>query len=156
MKKLTPVKQYLLGFSFVFIALLIATVVMFYSAIKPRKDAEREAVSVAQNYAKLTKVTSVDVYNGSSAYYSVYGSDTKGNSKVVVISKKNQKIYIFDLSSGITQKQAKASAKQEGAKTISRVVFGLRDGKPIWEVKAENGYYLIDFETGELVKREGI
>ena len=76
MKKLTPVKQYLLGFSFVFIALLIATVVMFYSAIKPRKDAEREAVSVAQNYAKLTKVTSVDVYNGSSAYYSVYGSDT--------------------------------------------------------------------------------
>ncbi|MCF0240857.1 MAG: peptidase, partial [Streptococcus gallolyticus] len=40
MKKLTPVKQYLLGFSLIFLVLLISVVTVLYLSVKPRLDAE--------------------------------------------------------------------------------------------------------------------
>ncbi|NCB80515.1 MAG: peptidase, partial [Bacilli bacterium] len=35
-------------------------------------------------------------------------------------------------------------------------ILGYRDGKPIWEVKSGTAYYLVDFETGDFVKMEGL
>lgn len=156
MKKLTPVKQYLLGFTLVFIALLIAIVAVFYSALSPRWQAEKEAQALAKEFAELKTITSVDVYNGKQAYYSVFGSSSKDEKEVVVISKEDQEIFVFEESEGISRKQAEKVAKSSGAKGISKVVFGLSNQEPIWEVTADNGFYLISFETGELIKKEGL
>ena len=46
MKKLTPVKQYLLGFSMVFLVLLISAGTVLYLSMKPKLDAERTATQV--------------------------------------------------------------------------------------------------------------
>ena len=55
MKKLTPVKQYLLGFSMVFLVLLISAGTVLYLSMKPKLDAERTATQVAIKAAKLSK-----------------------------------------------------------------------------------------------------
>ena len=63
MKKLTPVKQYLLGFSMVFLVLLISAGTVLYLSMKPKLDAERTATQVAIKAAKLSKTSSVELYN---------------------------------------------------------------------------------------------
>ena len=36
------------------------------------------------------------------------------------------------------------------------VTFGRYQDKPIWEVKSGSDFYLVDFETGALVNKEGL
>ena len=78
MKKLTPVKQYLLGFGMVFLVLLISAGMVLYLSMKPKLDAERTATQVAIKAAKLSKTSSVELYNGPNTFYSVYGTTESG------------------------------------------------------------------------------
>ena len=156
MKKLTPVKQYLLGFSLIFLVLLISVVTVLYLSVKPRLDAEKLATQVAVEKADLTETSSVDLYNGSETYYSVYGTTSSGEQKIVSVGEDNGEVYVYSVNDGISRKEAKQVATANGATGISKVVYGIYDETPIWEVTATNGYYLVKFETSELVKKEGI
>lgn len=156
MKKLTPVKQYLLGFSLIFLTLLISVVTGLYLSVKPRLDAEKVATQVAIEKADLATTTSVERYSGSETYYSVYGTTSSGKQKIVSVGEDNGEVYVYFVNDGISRKEAKQVALANGAAGISKVVYGIYDKKPIWEVTATDGYYLVSFETGELVKKEGI
>ena len=65
MKKLTPVKQYLLGFSLILLVLLISAATILDLAMQPRQRAAKLATQVAIEKADLVKTSSVDLYNGS-------------------------------------------------------------------------------------------
>ncbi|NOM58288.1 peptidase, partial [Klebsiella pneumoniae] len=39
---------------------------------------------------------------------------------------------------------------------IDKIIFGRYQDKPIWEVKSGSDFYLVDFETGALVNKEGL
>ena len=156
MKKLTPVKQYLLGFSLIFLVLLLSVGTVLYLLVKPRLDAEKVATQVAVEKANLTETTSVDLYNGSATYYSVYGITSSGEQKIVSVGEDNGEVYVYSVNDGISRKEAKQVATANGATGISKVVYGIYDETPIWEVRATDGYYLVNFETSELVKKEGI
>lgn len=156
MKTLTPVKRYLLIFCVIFLALLISIGTGFYLAVKPKLDAEKTATQLAIKKADLSQTTLVDLYNGSQTYYSVYGKTKSGDKKIVSVGQDNGQIYIYNVDMGISRQAAKSKAGEAGAKEISKVVFGITNGTAIWEVTASNGYYLISFKTGELIKREGV
>ena len=124
--------------------------------MKPRLDAEKQATNTAITYGKLTETSNVDLYNGKSSYYSIYGKTASGESEIVTVGEKNGEVYINDLSKGISKKEAETVATENGASSVTKVVFGIYDKMPIWEVEADNGYYLVDFETRELIKKEGL
>lgn len=156
MKKLTPVKQYLLGFSLILLVLLISAATVLFLAMKPRLSAEKVATQVAIDTADLVQTSSVDLYNGSKTYYSVYGTTASGDQKIVSVGEDNGKVFVYSVSDGISRKEAEQVAAANGAAGISKVVYGIDGKTPIWEVTATDGYYLVNFETSELVKKEGI
>lgn len=156
MKKLTPVKQYLLGFSLILLVLLISAATVLFLAMKPRLSAEKVATQVAVDTADLVQTSSVDLYNGSKTYYSVYGTTASGDQKIVSVGEDNGKVFVYSVSDGISRKEAEQVAAANGAIGISKVVYGIDGKTPIWEVTATDGYYLVNFETSELVKKEGI
>jgi len=156
MKKLTPVKQYLLGFSLILLVLLISVATVLFLAMKPRLSAEKVATQVAIDTADLVQTSSVDLYNGSKTYYSVYGTTASGDQKIVSVGEDNGKVFVYSVSDGISRKEAEQVAAANGATGISKVVYGIDGKTPIWEVTATDGYYLVNFETSELVKKEGI
>ncbi|SDQ24734.1 cell wall elongation regulator TseB-like domain-containing protein [Streptococcus equinus] len=156
MKKLTPVKQYLLGFSLILLVLLISAATVLFLAMKPRLSAEKVATQVAIDTADLVQTSSVDLYNGSKTYYSVYGTTASGEQKIVSVGEDNGKVFVYSVSDGISRKEAEQVAAANGATGISKVVYGIDGKTPIWEVTATDGYYLVNFETSELVKKEGI
>ncbi|WP_423831670.1 DUF5590 domain-containing protein [Streptococcus equinus] len=156
MKKLTPVKQYLLGFSLILLVLLISATTVLFLAMKPRLSAEKVATQVAIDTADLVQTSSIDLYNGSKTYYSVYGTTASGDQKIVSVGEDNGKVFVYSVSDGISRKEAEQVAAANGATGISKVVYGIDGKTPIWEVTATDGYYLVNFETSELVKKEGI
>ena len=156
MKNLTPVKQYLLGFSLILLVLLISAATVLFLAMKPRLSAEKVATQVAIDTADLVQTSSVDLYNGSKTYYSVYGTTASGDQKIVSVGEDNGKVFVYSVSDGISRKEAEQVAAANGATGISKVVYGIDGKTPIWEVTATDGYYLVNFETSELVKKEGI
>ncbi|SEI51115.1 DUF5590 domain-containing protein [Streptococcus equinus] len=156
MKKLTPVKQYLLGFSLILLVLLISAATVLFLAMKPRLSAEKVATQVAIDTADLVQTSSIDLYNGSKTYYSVYGTTASGDQKIVSVGEDNGKVFVYSVSDGISRKEAEQVAAANGATGISKVVYGIDGKTPIWEVTATDGYYLVNFETSELVKKEGI
>lgn len=156
MKKLTPVKQFLLGFSLILLVLLISAATVLDLAMQPRQRAAKLATQVAIEKADLVKTSSVDLYNGSKTYYSVFGTTASGDQKIVAVGEDNGKVFVYSVTDGISRKQAEQVAAANGATGISKVVYGIDGKTPIWEVTATDGYYLVNFETSELVKKEGI
>lgn len=96
------------------------------------------------------------IYNGTETYYSLKGKDKNGDEVYVLIPSSSSSIYVYPVGAGITKEEAQAIAQENGAKTADRIILGYRDGKPIWEVKSGTAYYLVDFETGDFVKMEGL
>ena len=56
----------------------------------------------------------------------------------------------------VSQEKAEAVSKEKGAGEIDKITFGRYQDKPIWEVKSGSNFYLVDFETGALVNKEGL
>ncbi|HFI0419704.1 TPA: DUF5590 domain-containing protein [Streptococcus suis] len=148
--------QLLLGF---FILLSVVTFSIFTIwdiAAAPFNNARSQAVAVATEYADLQTVSNFSIYNGTETYFSVFGTTSQGEEVAVLIPEATSTVYVYPLAQGISQKEAQAIAKENGAGQAERTILGFRDGKPIWEVKSGAAYYLVEFETGSFVKKEGL
>ncbi|MFU1828198.1 DUF5590 domain-containing protein, partial [Enterococcus faecium] len=75
---------------------------------------------------------SVDLYNGSETYYSVYGTTSSGEQKIVSVGEDNGEVYVYSVNDGISRKEATQVATANGATGISKVVYGIYDETPIW------------------------
>ena len=111
---------------------------------------------LAKQYAELEQVDQVDLYNGLESYYSLLGHNKQHEALAVLIGKDDHKIYIYQLNQGVSQETAEAVSKEKGAGEIDKITFGRYQEKPIWEVKSGTDFYLVDFETGALVNKEGL
>ncbi|HFU4460572.1 TPA: DUF5590 domain-containing protein [Streptococcus suis] len=148
--------QLLLGF---FILLSVVTFSIFTIwdiAATPFNSARSQAVAVATEYADLQTVSNFSIYNGTETYFSVFGTTSQGEEVAVLIPEAASTVYVYPLAQGISQEEAQAIAKANGAGQAERTILGFRDGKPIWEVKSGTAYYLVEFETGSFVKKEGL
>lgn len=156
MKKLSTFQQFLIGFDSILLILLILVSSLLYLSVKPKLDGEKSAQKVAQSYAKFSQVSDVETFNGQKTYYSVFGKGSDGSDRVVLVDEDGKVIEQLRPTDGITAKKALTLANQAGASNASKVVLGVYDKDVIWEVTAANGYYLINFKTGELVKKEEV
>ena len=71
-----------------------------------------------------------------------------------MIEKNGQKIYVYQLENGISQEKAEAVVREKGATEIDKITFGRYADKPVWEIKSGGNYYLVDFESGNLIEKE--
>ena len=122
--------------------------------MKPYQNAKTEGERLAKQYANLETVSQIDFFNGLESYYSVLGQDKNQKSIAVLIEKNGQKIYVYQLESGISQEKAEAVVREKGATEIDKITFGRYAEKPVWEIKSGGDYYLVDFESGALVEKE--
>ena len=125
-------------------------------SMNPYQSAKERASKVARQYTDLDEVDRFTIYNGKKSYYSLLGKNRKKTQLAVLIEADSDKIYTYELSKGISQEKAEKIAKDNGAKQIDKVTFGYIDGQPIWEVKSETTYYNVDFETGTILRKEGL
>ncbi|VSN83357.1 peptidase propeptide and ypeb domain-containing protein [Streptococcus pneumoniae] len=128
-------------------------------SMKPYQTAKSEGEKLAQQYAGLEQVDQVDqvdLYNGLESYYSVLGRNKQQEALAVLIGKDDHKIYVYQLNQGVSQEKAETVSKEKGAGEIDKITFGRYQDKPIWEVKSGSDFYLVDFETGALVNKEGL
>lgn len=149
-------KQYLIGFFVLFSVLTFSTIYVLESASKPFVNAKDQAIRVAKKYAHVTDVSQVTIYNGKESYFAVKAKDATGQAVFVLVPEKSSEIYVYQVDEGISKIAAEQRATDNGAGQIDRSVFGFHEGHAIWEVKSGRAYYLIDFKTGELLKKEGI
>ncbi|RSJ14234.1 Peptidase propeptide and YPEB domain protein [Streptococcus intermedius] len=125
-------------------------------SMNPYQSAKETASKIARQYTDLDEVDRFTIYNGKKSYYSLLGKNRKKTQLAVLIEADSDKIYTYELSKGISQEKAEKIAKDNGAKQIDKVTFGYIDGQPIWEVKSETTYYNVDFETGTILRKEGL
>ncbi len=155
-KGLTLGKQLLLG-GFILISVLVFSGLYFIElATSPFVSAKEKAEQVAKDYADIQSVSSVSTYNGSASYYSLVGENTDGQEVLVLIATDSSDIFVYQMDQGISQEEAESIAQENGATTVDKVTLGYEADQPIWEVKSGTAYYLIGFESGELIKKEGI
>ncbi len=126
------------------------------TAKAPYQSEKHSSQLLAEKYAALKELETFTMYHGKESYASLLGKDTSGKAIGVLIQKDSDKIYLYDLANGISQARAKKIAKENGAGKIERVVLGYFDNQPIWEVKSGQNYYVISFENGTFLSKEGI
>ncbi|MBY5006037.1 DUF5590 domain-containing protein [Streptococcus suis] len=153
---LAPLHQYLIG-SFVLLSVVVfSSLYLLENATHPFLEINSKAEKIARTYADLRTVEQVTIYNGSETYYSVLGETAEKQEIWVLIPESSSEIRVYPTNQGISEEEATKVAQENGASAADRVILGFRDDKPIWEVKSGTAYYLVNFETGDFIKKEGL
>lgn len=141
------------------VAFLIVTMIIIYvRAQSPRIQARHEAVAMAKKYANLTHEQQFYIYNRQTTYYTVAGTNKKGQKIYVVIPKKGNQVNILAQNKGITADQAvQISKKHPQFKHLLNVGLGYYQDIPVWEVSYENKqnnlcFDLISYKDGKMIK----
>ncbi|MGE7882538.1 DUF5590 domain-containing protein [Bacillus sp. NPDC094077] len=165
-------KKWIFAIIIVIVASGIYGAYVYNKAMDKKIPKESKSVEIAKEKAKLTKVKSVDYYNGKDAYTVVQGTDEKGEQLIVWVPEKKGDTVVRKKSEGISEKEAiQRTIEQAGKeskrkpKEILKVKLGfekgLRDGKPVdvplWEVTYidyDNRYiyYYLEFKDGSFLR----
>ncbi|HFI0461517.1 TPA: DUF5590 domain-containing protein [Streptococcus suis] len=150
-------KGQLIAGSFILLSVMTFSIFVIWDlAAKPFSDVQNHAISVARDYTDMEVVDDVSIYNGTETYFSVQGKTSQGEMIAVIIPEESNTVYVYPTANGITKEEAQTVAKNNGAGDVDKIVLGYSDGKPIWEVKSGTAYYIVEFETGNFIKREGL
>ncbi|HEL2490360.1 TPA: DUF5590 domain-containing protein [Streptococcus suis] len=150
-------KGQLIAGSFILLSVMTFSIFVIWDlAAKPFSDVQNHAISVARDYTDIEVVDDVSIYNGTETYFSVQGKTSQGEMIAVIIPEETNTVYVYPMANGISKEEAQAVATENGASAADRVILGFRDDKPIWEVKSGTAYYLVNFETGDFIKKEGL
>jgi len=134
---------------------------LYFKALQPKRDAEKQAVQKAREAYDLAEVSSTDTYYGSRTYYIVKAKNKK-NEKVIVWVPKNVKkhdMIVRKENSGISRdKVISIVQKERSPEKIKSIRLAMENKLPMWEVtyvdeKNSFTYYYVDFQTGEFLKR---
>ncbi|HEM6087560.1 TPA: DUF5590 domain-containing protein [Streptococcus suis] len=152
----TGLGQFVVGISLFITVLTFSIFIIWDISSAPYVEMRQHATQVARDYADIQTVDTFSIYNGSETYYSIIGVNSEGQSLAVIIPENSNTVFVYPMENGISKDEAQAIAKENGAGQVERVLLGIRDDKPIWEVKSGTAYYLVEFETGSFVKKEGL
>ncbi|NQN49073.1 DUF5590 domain-containing protein [Streptococcus suis] len=152
----TGLGQFVVGISLFITVLTFSIFIIWDISSAPYVEMKQHATQVARDYADIQTVDTFSIYNSSETYYSIIGLDSEGQSLAVIIPENSNTVFVYPMENGISKDEAQTVAKENGAGDVEKVVLGYKDGKPIWEVKSGTAYYLVEFETGSFVKKEGL
>ncbi|HEP1794960.1 TPA: DUF5590 domain-containing protein [Streptococcus suis] len=152
----TGLGQFVVGISLFITVLTFSIFIIWDISSAPYVEMKQHATQVARDYADIQTVDTFSIYNSSETYYSIIGFNGEGQSLAVIIPENSNTVFVYPMENGISKDEAQTVAKENGAGDVEKVVLGYKDGKPIWEVKSGTAYYLVEFETGSFVKKEGL
>ena len=153
-EKNSLLSQYIIGITLLTLVITSSFLYLVCISMKPYQTAKVEGERLAKQYASLETVSQVDIFNGLESYYSVLGQDKNQKPVAVLIEKSSNNIYVYQLENGTSQEKAEAVVREKGATEIDKITFGRYADKPVWEIKSGGDYYLVDFESGDLVEKE--
>ncbi|WP_368909572.1 DUF5590 domain-containing protein [Streptococcus sp. oral taxon 061] len=153
-EKNSLLSQYIIGITLLTLVITSSFLYLVWISMKPYQTAKVEGERLAKQYASLETVSQVDIFNGLESYYSVLGQDKNQKPVAVLIEKSSNNIYVYQLENGTSQEKAEAVVREKGATEIDKITFGRYADKPVWEIKSGGDYYLVDFESGDLVEKE--
>ncbi|MGQ0513238.1 cell wall elongation regulator TseB-like domain-containing protein, partial [Bacillus sp. D-CC] len=99
-------KKWIFTIIIVIVASGIYGAYVYNKAMEKKLPKEAKSVEIAKEKAKLTKVKSVDYYNGNSSYTVVQGIDEKGEQIIVWVPNKKGNVLVKKKSEGISEKEA--------------------------------------------------
>lgn len=134
--------------SFVFIIGLIFYV--YYSATKPIKDAEQQAIEIAKERVKINNIVETSFFNGDEPYHIIRATNENDQEIVIWVSeKKPDRIIVEYAKNGLTKEQVKKYAlSQLDIKELQDIRIGIKHDIPVWEItfidsdNRYNFYYL--------------
>ena len=153
-EKNSLLSQYIIGITLLTLVITSSFLYLVWISMKPYQTAKVEGERLAKQYASLETVSQVDIFNGLESYYSVLGQDKNQKPVAVLIEKSSNNIYVYQLENGTSQEKAEAVVREKGETEIDKITFGRYADKPVWEIKSGGDYYLVDFESGDLVEKE--
>ena len=146
--------QYIIGLTLLTLVITTSFLYLVWLSMKPYRTAKVEGEKLAKQYANLETVNQVDLFNGLESYYSVLGQDKNQKPVAVLIEKSNNNIYVYQLENGTSREKAEAVVREKGVTEIDKITFGRYADKPVWEIKSGGDYYLVDFESGDILEKE--
>lgn len=153
-QQLSPLKQYLLGFSFIFGSLVIAFLTFLYLGMKPRLDAQENLSLWGTEVMGLSNLRDFRTFNGEATYYSLVGDDANQKEMILVMLAGSSQPQLIDIAEGLSSEKLLQQLEKEGV-AVDRLSFGYYKEQLVWEVKSQQTYYLYDFKTGELLRTLG-
>ncbi|GAY73006.1 cell wall elongation regulator TseB-like domain-containing protein [Lentilactobacillus kosonis] len=143
----------------VVLVILFSGFIIFHQAERPIANAKSEAIEIAQNSAKMEKVTGFYSENlGKHTYYTVAGNDSKGKSIYAIIAKKGGKVTIVNQKAGMTVSQIRNLIEQrQQPKKINSIAITLIKSNPYWIVSYTNKdnklcFATMSYKTGTIKK----
>ncbi|MEY8662058.1 DUF5590 domain-containing protein [Ligilactobacillus faecis] len=140
------------------IAVLCVIFVLYSLAVSPMRRAHDQAFELAQKYASLKDDEKFYHYNRTQTYYTLLGTNKKGQKIYVIVAQNGKKINIYQKNEGVSEAKVKEVVKSsDKVKKITHVALGLHKNKPTWEVSYLNQYGnlcydLLDFKSGKIIK----
>lgn len=125
----------------------------------PRAAARRQAVQIARKYTGLQKTDGFYIYNREKTYYTVAGTNRKGQQILVIVPQKGGNVRVVKQSNGISKNQALTKVWQdEKPKKVLKVAPGVFNDHVVWEVTYQNAhgnlcYDLLKFSNGHLIQQ---
>ena len=140
------------------LTVLLISLVLFQSA-SPMRKAKKEGFKIAQEVANVQSVDDFYWFTREKTYFTVVGKNSDQVEKAVFLTQDGTEALVMDMEEGLTDKEAiqKVLDLKETSK-IKKISLGIFEEKPSWEVVAKSKdhqivYYLVDFKTGEIVKK---
>lgn len=145
---------------FLFALATVITVTVFYNANKPFASVQADAEEAAIASGQLVTVKSVQLYNSTVSYATVFGTDEEGEEVALFVDSTSEQDYKkVKLSEGITAKEAVLAVDSElDIEKVLHVSLGMEEEGPVWEVAFRSpedklNYVYVFFENGQWWKR---
>jgi uncharacterized protein YpmB len=130
---------------------------VYLVATAPRRNAESQAINVAEKTASLTTPQTFFMFQRDETYYTVGGKTKDGQSVFVIINARSGRTHTVSAGAGLSATQAQNRARQiSGQQQVEKTVLGWYRGAATWEVtlRSHSGnyqYVLLNYRTGKTV-----
>ncbi|MDZ5608942.1 DUF5590 domain-containing protein [Bacillus pseudomycoides] len=148
-------KKWIFAIIIVIVAVVLYGVHVYNATMEKKIPKESKVVEIAKEKAKLTKVKTVDYYNGKSSYAVVQGVDEKGEQIIVWVPEKKGNVLVRKKNEGISEKKAlQIVAGERKPKELVKVKLGAENDVPLWEItyidqEGRYTYYYLEFQDGK-------
>lgn len=140
---------------------IILSLLIYFQAKAPFKEANEVAETYVIKHNLLAKVEDAYVYNSTDSFRTVIGTTAKGEKKAFFIPEKktDEAIMNVNLKDGISKEKAiELALKDEKDSKLLHAKLGVEEVGPVWEISYVNekdnlGYVYILFDNGDWWKR---
>lgn len=148
-------KKWIFGVSIIVLTVILYGAYLYNTTMEKQLPKESKIVETAKKKGKLTEVTNIDYYHGTTSYAVVQGVNEKGDQYIVWVPEEKGDVLVHKKNEGISEKEAMQIVAAEGKpKEFVKVKLGAENNVPLWEVtyidqEDRYTYYYLEFKDGK-------